>query len=307
MKANRIIDHRQRIRRVVAYIDDHIDDELNLTSLAAVACLSPFHFQRVYQTLVGETPSDTVRRLRLQRAAIQLARGEVSAVQAAGRAGYGSSQAFCRAFRRKFGLAPSRVKKAGAAWLEAQTPQCPSLELVELPATIGYGLRHQGGDWNGSWSCCQIIGRALAEGVWDRGSGRLIMQYRSDPLSESRDGVEAEICIVDTDERLAQLGFDRFVIAGGSFALLRLHGAHERAMSQAANLLRRHLPELGMARRAAPVLRRFTKDLALTPPSEWEFELYVPVQNHAVAAPDFGGRQIERLEPATDNARLATV
>ena len=108
MKPNCAIDHRQRIRRVAAYIDDHLDEKPNLPTLAAVTCLSPFHFQRVYKLLVGETPADTVRRLRLKRAATQIAHGETSVTEAATLAGYGSSQGFCRAFRRVSG-SPRRV------------------------------------------------------------------------------------------------------------------------------------------------------------------------------------------------------
>jgi len=92
MKPNCAIDHRQRILRVAAYIDDHLDEKLNLPTLAAVTCLSPFHFQRVYKLLVGETPADTVRRLRLKRAATQIAHGETSVTEAATLAGYGSSR-----------------------------------------------------------------------------------------------------------------------------------------------------------------------------------------------------------------------
>lgn len=284
MKANRIIDHRQRIRRVVAFMDEHIDEELSLPSLAAIACLSQFHFQRIYQKLVGETPTETVRRLRLQRAAIQLSRGETSALDAATRAGYGSSQAFCRAFRRRYGMTPSRFKKKGARWLAEQTPQRASFELVELPAQTGYGLRHQGLDWECGWPCCQIIGRASAESLWRPHESRLLVQYRGDPLEGVDGGVDADICIAGDGEELAAIGLERIVIPGGAFALLRLSGPLDRALGPAANLLRRHLPETGMARRSAPVLRRFVKDLALTPPSEWEFELYVPVQRQSVQA-----------------------
>lgn len=278
MKPNRIIDHRQRIRRVAAHIDEHIDDKLNLQSLAAVACLSPFHFQRVYQQLVGETPADTVRRLRLTRAATQIAYGEVSVTEAAISAGYGSSQAFCRAFRRRFDIAPSRLKKTGRAWLAQRHPTRPDFSLVELPAQVGYGLRHAGADWEGAWSCCQVIGRAFAEGGWNLAAGQLFAQYRTDPLADIGNSVELEICVIGDDSRLATLGLERIVLSGGSFAMLRLDGSLRQSMDRAQALLQKHLPEAGMVRRSAPVLRRLLKDMDLTPPSEWMSELYVPVE-----------------------------
>lgn len=277
-------------------MDEHIDEELSLPTLAAIACLSQFHFQRIYQKLVGETPTQTVRRLRLQRAAVQLARGETSALDAATRAGYGSSQAFCRAFRRRYGMTPSRFKRNGARWLAEQMPQRASFELVELPAQIVYGLHHQGVDWDCGWSCCQIIGRASAESLWHPHRTGLLIRYISDPLSDGA-SVKADICILEDDHRLATIGLERYLVAGGSFALLRLAGSLDRALGHAANLLARRLPEMGMERRAAPVLRRLTRDLALTPPSEWEFELYVPVQRQSATASD-------RVERADDVANV---
>lgn len=300
MKANRIIDHRQRIRRVATYIDEHIDDRLNLQTLAAVACLSPFHFQRVYQQLVGETPADTVRRLRLTRAATQIARGEISVTEAAVSAGYGSSQAFCRAFRRRFGVAPSRLKKAGKAWLAERQPTEPDCAIVELPAQVAYGIRHTGTDWEGGWSCCQLIGRAFADGLWQPTAAGLFMQYRTDPIASIDAAVEADICLVGDDARYSALGLERIVLTGGTFVVLRLEGALHSSMDRARALLQKYLPDIGMTRRAAPVLRRFLKDMALTPPSEWMFELYVPVERRVSAAVDFRERQLEVTEAPID-------
>lgn len=278
MKPNRIIDHRQRIRRVAAHIDEHIDEKLNLQTLAAVACLSPFHFQRVYQQLVGETPADTVRRLRLTRAATQIAHGEISVTEAAISAGYGSSQAFCRAFRRRFGIAPSRLKKAGRAWLAQRQPSQPDFELVELPAQVGYGLRHVGSDWEGAWPCCQVISRAFADAGWDLAAGQLFAQYRTDPLADIDGQADLEICVLGDDRRLATLGLERIVLSGGSFAVFRLGGSLQQSLERARALLHKHLPQSGMVRRSAPVLRRLLKDMDLTPPSEWISELYVPIE-----------------------------
>ncbi len=284
MKANRIIDHRQRIRRVVTHIYEHIDDQLSLQSLAAIACLSPFHFQRVYQHLVGETPADTVRRLRLARAAEQIASGVASVTEAAVGAGYGSSQAFCRAFRRRFGVAPSRLKKSGPAWLAERRPAAIGFSLVELPAQAGYGLRHAGPDWDAGWSCCQVIGRAFAAGLWDPAGRGLFMQYRSDPLADIGVTVEADVCIAGDDQRLAALGLERIALGGGCYAMLRLPGTLQTSIAHARTLLHPYLAETGLARRAAPLLRRCTTDLALTPPSEWSFELYVPVEARPAGA-----------------------
>ena len=67
--------YARRLNRVAEHIWAHLDAPLDLAQLAEVACLSPFHFHRIYRAMIGETVAETVSRLRLQRASMELARG----------------------------------------------------------------------------------------------------------------------------------------------------------------------------------------------------------------------------------------
>ena len=58
----------QRVNRAIDHIVGHLDEPLRLRELARVALLSPFHFHRVFQALIGSTPADFVQRLRLDTA-----------------------------------------------------------------------------------------------------------------------------------------------------------------------------------------------------------------------------------------------
>src|SRR5688572_18326452 len=100
--------YSERIQRVVDYLAEHLDKELDLETFARVACFSPYHFHRIYRGLLGETVTETVRRLRLQRAAIDLLDRELSIDRVAGRAGYASQAAFTRAFCAEYGEPPAR-------------------------------------------------------------------------------------------------------------------------------------------------------------------------------------------------------
>ena len=64
------LDYGGRLERVLAYLADNLDRELDLDRLADVACFSPFHFHRIFHALQGETVAESVRRMRLHRAAI---------------------------------------------------------------------------------------------------------------------------------------------------------------------------------------------------------------------------------------------
>jgi len=63
------------VERTVRRISRMLDEALNLDSLAREAALSPFHFHRIFRGMLGETPLEMHRRLRLERAASQLLSG----------------------------------------------------------------------------------------------------------------------------------------------------------------------------------------------------------------------------------------
>ena len=110
-------DHRARyetrLARVLDHIYDHLDEPLDFGRLAEIACLSPYHWHRIYQAMYGETVATTVRRLRLHRAAGFLANSSMPIAQIAERSGYSSLQSFSRTFRAVFGVPPAQYRKQG--------------------------------------------------------------------------------------------------------------------------------------------------------------------------------------------------
>src|SRR5687768_2289353 len=104
------VDYAERLERVFRWLADHLDDTLDLARLADVACLSPYHFHRVYRAMRGETAAETVRRMRLHRAAVDLITRDLPVARIARRAGYGSQEAFTRAFKTAYGVPPARYR-----------------------------------------------------------------------------------------------------------------------------------------------------------------------------------------------------
>jgi AraC family transcriptional regulator len=105
-------DYKERILRVLTHIQVHLDETLDLEELARVACFSSFHFHRVFAAMTGETIADHVRRLRLERAAIELRSGAKQVIQVALDAGYEAHEAFTRSFKAAYGVSPAEFRRA---------------------------------------------------------------------------------------------------------------------------------------------------------------------------------------------------
>jgi AraC-like DNA-binding protein len=111
---------RDRLRELLDAVLD--EEHRSLADMAHGAYTSPFHFSRRLTRDAGEPPMAMRRRVALERAAWQLARG-ASVTEVAFAAGYGSVEGFARAFARAYGHSPSTVPEgptAGSAhWLPA--------------------------------------------------------------------------------------------------------------------------------------------------------------------------------------------
>jgi AraC-like DNA-binding protein len=112
------------------------DPSASAEQLAARAHLSRFHFDRVVTAAGGEPPGALRRRLLLERAAYQLLRHPGRTVlDVAVEAGYGSHEAFTRAFARAYGATPTAVR----------TDPPPTFRSLELPGASGVHFQPPGG------------------------------------------------------------------------------------------------------------------------------------------------------------------
>ena len=103
------------MQRVLSYVATHLDGDVSLKALAKRSGFSAFHLHRVFSSMVGETPRQLTFRLRLTRAAVVLLTTEDSVLDVALSCGFRSHEAFCRAFRRRFGMTPRAYRERGFA------------------------------------------------------------------------------------------------------------------------------------------------------------------------------------------------
>jgi AraC-like DNA-binding protein/uncharacterized damage-inducible protein DinB len=110
------------LARLAGVVLDSLDDAQTTEDLARSAYQSRTQFHRVFRAIIDETPAAMRRRLVLERAAFQLLNTKASITDTALDAGYGSLEAFTRAFRKAFRTSPSLYRRMGMAQIHLPAP-----------------------------------------------------------------------------------------------------------------------------------------------------------------------------------------
>ncbi|TFW24501.1 AraC family transcriptional regulator [Massilia arenosa] len=261
MSIEHIVARRRRLRRVLDYVEAHLHEDLTLSILAEVACLSKFHFTSFYREALGETPMATVRRLRLAEGRALLLQG-ASVCNAALRSRYGSPQTFARAFSREFGLAPTRAGRESAG-LNYQ------VAVVELPTRPVYRVPFADFGTDASAAFDQLLARAETRGiarpawtVWSRVDAGL-----GDSLSGA--------CLERFEGMASLRGVVAGSLGGGRHAQVRWRGADRPPPA----MLRRIAEQAsGHAPVSGQVLCHYLNDPVFTAPHERVVDYYLPLR-----------------------------
>lgn len=119
------------------YINEHLAEPITLRMLASAANYSPWHSSRIFKELIGKTPFEYIRALRLSRAAVELRTGNAKITDVAFDFVFDSHEGFTRAFSKQFGMSPNYYRKC---------PDTPPIKLF-LPSNIrDYYLTLQQGE-----------------------------------------------------------------------------------------------------------------------------------------------------------------
>lgn len=274
--------HAARIGRVVDYLHDHLEDELNLDLLADVAAMSRWHWHRIYTAMQAETVAATVRRLRLGRAADRLANSDAEIGEIARRAGYTTAEAFGRAFKQSYDTTPGAYRAGGSHALfkaanRANDATGFPVEIVTLPAMHGASVPHKGGYMMISRAFERLFATAGPAGLATRQS-RMIGVYYDDPDAAEADDLRSAACVVIAEGSALPAGLEILGTGGGIYAKLSYTGPYADMRDAYRWLMGVWLPASGHEAADGPMLEEYLNSPADTAPPDLRTDIFLPVE-----------------------------
>lgn len=274
----------RRFTRVVEYIYAHLDEAPDLNTLADVAALSPWHWHRTWQAVYGESVVNTVKRLRLQRAAADLTHTDMALDAIWPRAGYGSLAAFTRAFRDAYDMPPAEFRKAGShtrfAMLNAPKGFSPMHDVAirKLPPATLAVIPHRGSYME--------IGKAFEMLFGTLGARNLLRPdlcmkglFYSDPTSVPEAELQSAAGIVIPDASFpVEAPLQRAELRGGEYAVLRHKGPYSDMKAAYDWLYGEWLVQSGREAADAPVFEEYLNNPREVPPTELLTDICLPLK-----------------------------
>ena len=291
-----LADYKTRLARVLDYIQTHLDDRLKLDELARVACFSTYHFHRIFTAMMGETLKDHIRRLRLERSALALRLGTKPVVEIALDCGYEAHEAFSRAFKTAYGVAPVRFRSQNSPIAALAAPSgvhyCPGAALKTFnlnnnrnaamnvriktigPMRVAF-LRHLGpyNEVGKTWE--KLIAQLAQEGRIGANSVFIGIPHDDPDVTPARK-LRYDACVTVDDRYIAAGAIKIQTVPQGDYAVTTHCGPPSGLGAAYARLFGQWLPRSGREVRSSPSFL-----MALNNPQKPEDRLtdvYLPLQ-----------------------------
>ncbi|WP_060180648.1 AraC family transcriptional regulator [Streptomyces sp. IMTB 1903] len=239
----------ERLNQALEHLETRLDQDIDMAEVARIAAVSEYHFRRLFSALAGMPLPLYVRRRRMTLAGAEVLAGDRTLLDIAVRYGYGSGEAFARAFRSVHGIGPGAARRTGAV-LTAQ-PRMSFRVIVEGSTGMRYRIVEKGP--------FRIVGRkatvplvhdglntaatAHVESLDEQTVARMKLLAGLEPegilsasvhLTDSREeGAEVDYWVgVATRPETNAGGLDTLDVPAGTWAVFDDHGPYPRALQQ---------------------------------------------------------------------------
>lgn len=281
MRSGTVESYQERVNRVLAYLEERLEEELPLEALAEVAHFSPYHFHRIFRGMVGESVKEHVRRLRLERAAQRLRDTADPVTQIAFDAGYQTHESFTRAFRAAFGEAPSSFRESRREL--RRTSRVQPVPREPLPVRIErFGrtrlafVRHVGPYDQVGVAWQKLFAWAGRRGLLGPATETLGLVHDDPEITPpERLRYDAALVVSDRVQPEGEVGIEE--LPECEYAVATHHGPYETVYLTYARLCGEWLPAAGREAHTAPALELYRNSPRTTRPDDLITDIHIPL------------------------------
>nr|WP_299384981.1 AraC family transcriptional regulator [Allomuricauda sp.] len=277
--------YQQKLNVVLEYVHGHLDEKIELKTLAQLSHFSPFHFHRIIRALLGEPIGSYIARVRLETAAKLIRYSQLSIEEIGYNIGYDSPSSFSKAFKLHFGHSPSAYRRnknltSKNVHLMKTTSlniKKPKILTVDDKNCIYVTLKgaYQKLDYASAWAT--LWGEVKKQKLFTAGIELIGLPY-DDPNVTEEDKIRYDACLIIHKEAQPAGEVGVKTIPGGKFAVFHYQGSY-KYLDQVYNyIFNTWLLENDYELRDETVREKYLNNPEKTEESKLKTEIYLPIQ-----------------------------
>lgn len=289
MKKNTQLNHSKIANDAMYYIYKHIDTDINIEEMAHELGVSRFHLQRIFKDVFSRNIYESIRSIRLHKAAnllITNVHSTISEITAV--CGYASQSSFNKVFKERYGMSPKEWRHGGAqkyseeivkssSWANKSEKTFEGLEpkIVRMPKVTCVYIRHMGYGRSIKKTWLKLKMWAL---INNADNCRQIGLHHDNPSFTPLDECRYIACLAVEDIKgFRTPSLPQVTIPGGLFARFDLSGKYGDVLKFMQWVYNEWLPENGYETTTMPSYAVYEKNHFLSDDDEFVLNYYIPV------------------------------
>lgn len=278
----------ERINKVILYINNHLDENLDVGNLSAIGNYSLYHFHRIMRAHLGESLGAYIVRIRLETAVSLLRLTDIPVGDVAFKVGYENPSSFNKAFKKRFGISPNEYRQNydSLSQLEYLKLEIRAMENLKSLHPKIKELKTKKVIYNqkrGSYN--ESAGKAWGK-VCDFAQKNHLFGFKNEFIGISHDDPDVteesklryDACIVVSKDIKPEGEIGVQEIEGGKYAVFTHKGPYEDFGNSYGYIYGKWIPDNGIELRDTPCFEKYLNSPDKTKPEKLLTEIYVPIR-----------------------------
>ena len=273
---------------VMNYIYKYIDTNINIDELSSELNISKFHLHRIFKDEFGKNIYESIKSIRLQKAANLLITNKFSTITDISKmTGYSSQTSFLRSFKQRFSMTPKEWKQGGYKEYSNKIVEKISNNIkeidfdieptiVKMPEIKGYYIRHKGYDKTIKQTWAKLQTWIYTNDI--KAYKQMALHHDNPIITPLEDCQYIAIAVLENEENLKNLSLPSLVVPKGVYAKFSLSGKYGDVIKLIQWVYHTWLIKSGYETTTNPSYTIYHKNHFLSEDEEFSLDFYLPIQ-----------------------------
>lgn len=277
-------EYQKQINIIIEYINNHLDEQIDLQKLSEISNFSPFHFHRITRAFLGEPIGAYIVRMKIETAAKLLRYTDLSISEIAYKIGYDAPSSLSKAFKQQYNISPIEYRNNEEYTIIKSIKRDMELnikkvKIVELPTRKAIYIKlfgeYKGLDFGGSW---QRLWQFIKENkLYSSGIEHLAIYY-DDPKVTEKERLRTDICLVINKDANPKGEIGVKELKGGKFAMFLYQGSYKNLDAVYDVIYSKLLLENNLILRNDQGFEKYMNHPNKTDEDKLKTEIYIPIE-----------------------------